>query len=104
MGWGPLSSQRSPKITGKGQPGLLSKLVFPYFVVFHCFVIYFKFFINLYRSIFYGNISTYYTNIITLQSYDLFSINQIFLIFFRIFSVFIVYTYRCRGGRRRPPF
>ena len=37
MGWGPLSSQRSPKITGKGQPGLLSKLVFSYFVVFHWF-------------------------------------------------------------------
>lgn len=37
MGWGPLSSQRSPKITGKGQPGLLSKLFFSYFVVFHCF-------------------------------------------------------------------
>ena len=37
MGWGPLSSQRSPKITGKGQPGLLLKLFFPYFVVFYFF-------------------------------------------------------------------
>ena len=70
MGWGPLSSQRSPKITGKGQPGLLSKLFFSYFVVFHWFVIYFKFFINLYRSIFYSDISIYNTNYITLQYYN----------------------------------
>ena len=82
MGWGPLSSQRSPKTMGKGQPGLLSKLFFSYFVVFHCYVIYSKFFITFYRSIFYGNISIYNTNIITLQSYDLFSINQIFFHFF----------------------
>ncbi len=40
MGWGPLSSQRSPKITGKGQPGLLSKLFFSYFVVFYFFSFY----------------------------------------------------------------
>ena len=70
MGWGPLSSQRSPKITGKGQPGLLSKLFFPYFVVFHCFVIYFKFFITFYRSIFYSDISIYNTSHITRQYYN----------------------------------
>jgi hypothetical protein len=79
MGWGPLSSQRSPKITGKGQPSLLLKLFFPYFVFFHCFVIYFKFFINPCRSIFYSDISIYNTNHITQLYYNYYLNKPFFL-------------------------
>ena len=75
MGWMPLS-QNSPSTSSgtatraKANPACFQNCFFRYFVVFHWFVIYFKFFINPCRSIFYGDISTYNTNHITQQYYN----------------------------------